>query len=43
MIHYIKGAVAEALPGMIVIESGGIGYEINVPDGSPAVLAAGTG
>ncbi len=43
MIHYIKGPVQEALPGMIIVESQGIGYEINVPDGSPLMLSAGTG
>ena len=43
MIHYIKGVVTENLGNMIVLECGGIGYEINVPANSPAYLAAGTG
>ena len=43
MIHYIKGVVTDSQPGMVVLECGGIGYEINVPANSPAFLAAGTG
>lgn len=42
MLHFIKGTVAQVLPGMIVLENGGIGYEINVPDGCKAILAEGT-
>ena len=41
MIHYIKGVVTETMPGMVIIENGGIGYEVNVPDGSPAFLSSG--
>jgi len=40
MIHYIKGVITETMPGMVIIENGGIGYEVNVPDGSGAFLAA---
>ena len=29
MFHYISGQVAEMLPGLAVIDCGGIGYEIN--------------
>ncbi len=43
MIHYIKGVVTDSYSGMIVLECGGIGYEINVPANSPAYLKAGTG
>ncbi len=43
MLHYIKGTVEEALPGMLVIECGGLGYEVNVADGCRAALAAGSG
>jgi len=39
MLHYIKGHVAETLPGMVVIDHDGIGYEVNVADGSPVFLA----
>ena len=43
MIHYIKGVVTDTGNGYIVLECGGIGYEINVPANSPAYLSAGTG
>ncbi|MCF0151567.1 MAG: Holliday junction branch migration protein RuvA [Firmicutes bacterium] len=43
MLSFIKGTVAQVLPGMIVLENQGIGYEINVPDGCKAVIAEGTG
>ncbi len=32
MIHYIKGVITDTEPGMVVIESGGIGYGVFVPD-----------
>lgn len=38
MIHYIKGVITDTLPGKVVIETGNIGYEVNVPDGSFAFL-----
>ena len=38
MIHFIQGRIVSKLPGMVVIENGGIGYEVNVPEGSPAFL-----
>ncbi|MBO5198956.1 MAG: Holliday junction branch migration protein RuvA [Lachnospiraceae bacterium] len=31
MIAFIKGELAETRPGVIVVEAGGLGYEINVP------------
>ena len=40
MFHYIRGRITETMPGMVVIESNGIGYEVNVPDGSRAFLAS---
>ncbi len=40
MIHYIKGYITDTLPGRVVIENGGIGYEVFVPDNSPAYLAS---
>lgn len=43
MIHYLKGVVTDSQPGMLVLEASGIGYEINVPDGSEALLSLGTG
>lgn len=39
MIHYIKGIITETMPGMVIIENAGIGYEVYVPDGSTAFLA----
>lgn len=38
MIHYIKGILAMKLDTGIVIESGGVGYEISVPGNSPLYL-----
>lgn len=40
MLHYIKGKITAVLPGMVAIENNGIGYEVFVPDNSPAYLAA---
>ncbi|MBQ3920991.1 MAG: Holliday junction branch migration protein RuvA [Firmicutes bacterium] len=40
MLHYIRGRVTGIEPGMVVIESNGIGYEVNVPEGSRAYLAS---
>ncbi len=39
MLHYIKGIITETAPGMVCIENQGIGFEVNVPDGSGAYLA----
>ncbi|NCB41649.1 MAG: Holliday junction branch migration protein RuvA [Clostridia bacterium] len=39
MIHYVKGKLTEILPGLAVIESGGVGYEIFVPENSSVYLA----
>ena len=39
MIHYIKGKITETSQGMVVIENGGIGYEVHVPLGDAAFLA----
>ena len=39
MIHYIKGKITETSQGMVVIENGGIGYEVHVPLGAAAFLA----
>jgi holliday junction DNA helicase RuvA len=36
MFHYIKGEITMKFDGGIVIEAGGIGYEINVPENSSA-------
>ena len=38
MIHYIKGVVTETMPGMVVIENGGIGFQVYVPDNCGAYL-----
>ncbi len=39
MIHYIKGKLAMKFDGGAVIETGGIGYEIHMPDNSSVYLA----
>jgi len=39
MFHFIKGRIAEQLPGIIVLENSGIGYEIRVPERSQAYVA----
>ena len=33
MIAFIKGILAQTRPGIVVLEAGGLGYEINVPSG----------
>ncbi len=38
MLHYIKGVITETMPGMVCIESGGLGYEVYVPENSKAYL-----
>ena len=38
MFHYIRGQVSMKFEGGIVLETGGIGYEIFVPDNSTAYL-----
>jgi len=39
MFHYIKGRLTMTFEGGIVIETGGIGYEIHVPDSCAAYSA----
>ncbi|MDD3169873.1 MAG: Holliday junction branch migration protein RuvA [Eubacteriales bacterium] len=39
MFHYIKGNITMKFEGGVVIEAGGIGYEIFVPDNSSVYLA----
>ncbi len=39
MIHYIKGNITMKFDGGVVVETGGIGYEIFVPDNSAVYLA----
>lgn len=39
MLHYIKGTLAIKLEGGIVVETGGIGYELSVPANSSIYLA----
>lgn len=41
MFHYIKGNVTMKFDGGVVVETGGIGYEIYVPDNSSLYLADG--
>jgi Holliday junction DNA helicase RuvA len=38
MLHYIRGNVTMKFDGGVVIEAGGIGYEVLVPDNSPVYL-----
>lgn len=38
MIHYIKGTLTMKFPGGVVVETGGIGYEVYVPENSAAYL-----
>jgi len=38
MISYIKGVVTDTMPGKVIIENGGIGYGVYVPDSSKAYL-----
>ena len=33
MLHFIKGRITDELPGKVVIENNGIGFEVNVPEG----------
>jgi len=40
LIHYIKGIVTQTMPGMVIVENNGIGYEINVPDNSGVYITA---
>lgn len=40
MLHYIKGKFIMKIDGGVVIETGGIGFEINVPDNSAVYLSA---
>lgn len=40
MIHYIKGTMAMKFEGGIVLETSGIGYEINVPENDAVYLIA---
>jgi Holliday junction DNA helicase RuvA len=35
MIHYLKGSITMAFNGGIVLECGGVGYKMFVPDNSP--------
>ncbi|MBE6034062.1 MAG: Holliday junction branch migration protein RuvA [Clostridiales bacterium] len=39
MLHFIKGTLAMHFTGGVVIENGGMGYEVNVPDNSSVYLA----
>lgn len=40
MIGYIKGKISSKGDGNVIVETGGIGYIINVPDNSPLLLAS---
>lgn len=39
MLHFIKGILAMHFTGGVVIETGGLGYEVYVPDNSSVYLA----
>ncbi|MDD2217118.1 MAG: Holliday junction branch migration protein RuvA [Eubacteriales bacterium] len=38
MIHFIKGTLSEKLENSVIVDNGGIGYEIFVPDNSNVYL-----
>lgn len=40
MLHYIKGTLAMKLENGVVVEAGGLGYELSVPANSSIYLAA---
>lgn len=39
MLHYIKGKITEKLPGIVVVENGGMGYQLHVPENSALYLS----
>lgn len=39
MLHYIKGILTMRIEGGVVVEAGGLGYEVFVPDNSAVYLA----
>ena len=39
MLHYIKGILTMRIEGGVVVEAGGLGYEVFVPDNSVVYLA----
>ena len=39
MLHFIKGTLAMTIPSGVVIENGGIGYEVHIPENSSIYLA----
>ena len=39
MLHYIKGELAIKFPESVVVETGGVGFEINVPGNSRLYMA----
>lgn len=39
MLHYIKGFLTMRIEGGVVVEAGGLGYEVFVPDNSAVYLA----
>ena len=39
MLHYIKGKFTMRIEGGVVVEAGGLGYEVAVPDNSAVYLA----
>ncbi|MGI6733002.1 MAG: Holliday junction branch migration protein RuvA [Anaerovoracaceae bacterium] len=41
MIHYLRGTVTMVFDGGIVLETGGVGYKVFVPDNSPLYAAGG--
>ena len=42
MFHYISGVAAELLPGMAVIDCGGVGFEVNTSMNTMSQLRVGT-
>ncbi|MDO4552693.1 MAG: Holliday junction branch migration protein RuvA [Bacillota bacterium] len=43
MLHYLKGTVTMSFDGGVVVESGGVGYQVFVPDNSVLYQSQGKG
>ena len=41
MIHYLRGTITMSFDGGIVVETGGVGYKVFVPDNSPLYTGRG--
>lgn len=41
MIHYLKGTISMIFDGGVVVETGGVGYKVFLPDNSPLYIEKG--